>query len=177
MAQSEDDGAGLFGEEAAADTMAEPSIADMAPPPGEVEAFGAAPAASGSAGQSAPADEGAPMEITANSAGAEEAEAAPMLQADQAEHPAPASTPIILVPTGSPLPVEPSPTATLPPTAVAQERPPAEDDAAAREAGPAVKAQAEDEEPDYLWLAASGMILLAVSVTVFIFGRKKARHA
>lgn len=177
MIESEDDGASVFEGEMAADAAGGPPGAEMAPPPGVVETFGAAPAEPLAAGQAAQADEGAPMESAANSAAIEEQAPAPapMLQAEQAEQPAPPSTAIIIAPTSTATPTEPAPTATLAPTAVAEKSPP--DEETAQGAPPAAEDRAEESDRGNTWLVALGIILLPVSVAVFIFGRKKARRA
>lgn len=176
MALEEDDGMAAFGGEAAADAAdTAPPAAEMASPPGTIEMFGAAPAEPLAAGQSQPASEGAAQETADNSAVSEAAGAAPMIQEEQAEQPAPAPTTIILMPAGTATSAKSPPTATFAPTATAQEAVP--DDAAARDATDAGEAQAQDEEPDYRWLAAVGIVLLPASLALFVFGRKKARRA
>ncbi len=175
--QSEDDGASVFEGEMAADAASGPPGAEMAPPPGVVETFGAAPAEPLAAGQVAQADEGAPMESAANSAAIEEQAPAPapMLQAEQAEQPAPPSTAIIIAPTGTATPTEPAPTATLAPTAVAEKSPLAEE--SAQGAAPAAEDRADESDRGNTGLVALGIILLAVSIALFVFGRTKARRA
>jgi len=175
--QSEDDGASVFEGEMAADAASGPPGAEMAPPPGVVETFGAAPAEPLAAGQAAQADEGAPMESAANSAAIEEQAPAPapMLQAEQAEQPAPPSTAVIIVPTGTATPTEPAPTATLAPTAVAEKSP--LDEESAQGAAPAAEDRADESDRGNTWLVALGIILLAVSIALFVFGRTKARRA
>jgi len=97
------------------------------------------------------------------------------LQAEQAEQPAPPSTAVIIVPTGTATPTEPAPTATLAPTAVAEKSP--LDEESAQGAAPAAEDRADESDRGNTWLVALGIILLAVSIALFVFGRTKARRA
>lgn len=176
MALEEDDGMAVFGGEVAGDAAGSaPPAAEMAPPPGTIETFDAAPAEPLAAGQSQPASEGATQETAANSAASEAEEAAPLFQEEQAEQPAPAPTTIIAMPTGTATPAEPSLKGTLAPSATAPDVAP--DEATARDIADADEMQAQDEESDYRWLAALGIVLLPASLALFVFGRRKARRA
>ncbi len=178
MALEEDDGMAAFGGEVAGDAAGSaPPAAEMAPPPGTIETFDAAPAEPLAAGQSQPASEGegAAQETAANSIPSDAEEAAPLFQAEQAEQPAPAATTIIAMPTGTATPAGPSLKGTLAPSATAPDVAP--DEATARDIAAAGEAQAQNEESDHRWLAALGIVLLPVSLALFVFGRKKARRA
>ena len=178
IAQAEDTAAAETLEEnaGAAALAGEPPVAEMAPAPETAELFGAAPAAPLAAAQSAPADESAFKEATTEGGPAMEQEAAPMLQADQVEQPAPPSTATVIFPTGTATATQSPTAATLPPTmqpaAVAQE--PLSPDDGVRETGPAQDRE-QDHGRSYTWLAVVGAVLLPVSAAAFVFGRKKAQ--